>query len=186
LRVPHALLAFNLLNAAPPGLSCLKCSDEDPLFVNPAGADGDLGTQDDDLRLATGSPAIDHGWSAVVAADRFDADADGDLSEFVQLDGAGLPRFAVGATSGQGCAVAGAVVDLGAHEYQGTPTAEPCGLDADGDAVLGAFELQGVLAAFGGTAANGRWDGRFDLDRNGKIDLDDLLLALAGYGELCS
>ena len=33
----------------------------DPLFVDPYGADGILGTEDDDFRLALGSPAIDSG-----------------------------------------------------------------------------------------------------------------------------
>ncbi|MBI4717085.1 MAG: S8 family serine peptidase, partial [Planctomycetes bacterium] len=38
----------------------------DPFFVDPLGSDGQIGTPDDDLRLAPGSPAIDAGINDVV------------------------------------------------------------------------------------------------------------------------
>jgi len=37
--------------------------DADPLFVDAAGADTTVGTDDDDLRLSAGSPCIDAGIS---------------------------------------------------------------------------------------------------------------------------
>ena len=62
------------------------------LFVDPNGTDGILGTEDDDFRLAIGSPAIDSGtnitWPLLPAMD---------------LDG--NPR------------ILNDIVDLGAYEY---------------------------------------------------------------------
>jgi hypothetical protein len=41
--------------------TCADAIDMDPLFVDPNGADNEPGTLDDDLRLMTGSPAINSG-----------------------------------------------------------------------------------------------------------------------------
>ncbi len=46
--------------------------DQDPLFVDPAGADGIPGTRDDDLRLAATSPCIDAGLNAGAPPHDFD------------------------------------------------------------------------------------------------------------------
>jgi len=46
----------------PPEIIASICEPgPDPLFVDPFGADGVLGTEDDDFRLASDSPAIDSG-----------------------------------------------------------------------------------------------------------------------------
>ena len=81
----------------------------DPLFVrNPSrGPDGVWGTADDDygdLRLQPGSPAIDAGDNALLPADEFDLDGDGDVTEVLPVDLAGGPR------------VLGPRVDIGAYE----------------------------------------------------------------------
>ena len=80
-----------------------------PGFVrNPSsGADGRWGTADDDygdLRLLPGSPAIDAGDNALLPADEFDLDGDGNVAEPLPVDLAGGPR------------VLGPRVDIGAYE----------------------------------------------------------------------
>ena len=71
--------------------------DADPLFVNPNGTDGIIGTEDDNLRLLEGSPCIDAGDNSVVDANI--PDLDGNLKI---LDGDG---------DGE------AIVDMGAYEF---------------------------------------------------------------------
>jgi len=46
----------------------------DPLFVDPDGADNTIGTEDDDLRLSPGSPAIDAGDNLAVDVCQLDLD----------------------------------------------------------------------------------------------------------------
>lgn len=71
-----------------PGQCCLG---GDPLFADAAGADGAVGTWDDDLRLRDGSPCIDAGDAAAVPAG-------------VSTDLQGRPRFHN-------------AVDMGAYEF---------------------------------------------------------------------
>lgn len=90
----------------------------DPLFVNAAGLDGVVGTPDDNLRLAAGSPCIDAGDSLALPADADDLDADSDTAEGVPIDLAGRPRRVddpATADTGNGPPP---VVDLGAYEHQ--------------------------------------------------------------------
>lgn len=85
--------------------------DADPMFVDPWGADGMLGTMDDDLRLLAESPCIDSGDTRVPA----------DLSPATQypVDLALEPRAADRPnTPDTGVAVLGITVDMGAHEFQ--------------------------------------------------------------------
>ena len=70
-------------------------TDNDPLFVNASA---------DDLRLKTGSPALNAGDSNLLPADSRDLDGDGNTTEKIPLDLAGNTR------------VVGANVDLGAYE----------------------------------------------------------------------
>lgn len=66
--------------------------DLDPLFEDRLGPDGIAGTEDDDLRLSSGSPCIDLGTPDTIGLGLFQLDADG------------APRFA-------------GVVDIGAYEF---------------------------------------------------------------------
>jgi len=63
----------------------------DPRFVGPNGADGELGTEDDDLKLSDTSPCINAGQNKF-------------LPDFIATDLAGVPR------------VIGSIVDMGAYE----------------------------------------------------------------------
>ncbi len=95
--------------------------DADPNFAVPPtpGVDGMWATSDDeagDLRLGLGSPCIDAASNALVPADLFDLDADGDLTEPLPFDLAGDARFTdvyCAPDSGSGTAP---IVDMGAFE----------------------------------------------------------------------
>jgi len=85
--------------------------DENPLFVDAIGMDNIAGTMDDDLRLQTGSPAIDAGDNSLVP-----------LGVTTDLDG--NPRI----VDGDGDTTE--TVDMGAYEFQlvpptSTPTDSP-------------------------------------------------------------
>lgn len=60
--------------------------DQDPMFVDITGSDGIAGTPDDDLRLQSGSPAINAGDKQELLADVADLDADGDSAEATPRD----------------------------------------------------------------------------------------------------
>jgi len=89
-------------------------SGANPLFIDPNGPDGKIGTADDDWRLQPGSPGRDAGDNSLLTADTFDLDGDGDPNEPIPFDLAGRPRIQNGR------------VDLGAYESQAvSPGARP-------------------------------------------------------------
>ena len=67
--------------------------DDNPMFIDPNGADGVIGTTDDDFRLFAPSPCIDAGDNTAVPADILDLDNDANVLERVSLDFAGNARF---------------------------------------------------------------------------------------------
>ncbi len=104
------------LNGVYPGLGNIGTN---PLFADADGADNITGTDDDDLRLAAGSPCIDAGTN-LLPSDTHDLDCDGDLIELLPFDLATLlRRFDDLATVDTGAGFA-PVVDMGAHEF-GSP-----------------------------------------------------------------
>jgi predicted outer membrane repeat protein len=94
--------------------------NSNPLFADPPGSDGIPGTLDDDLRLLSGSPAIDAGDNDAVLPDYTDLDSDGNFSEATPIDLVGLSRFfdaLLSPDTGNGIPP---LVDMGAieaHEY---------------------------------------------------------------------
>jgi hypothetical protein len=86
-----------------PGASNLAV---DPLFVLPDGPDGVAGTEDDDLRLGSGSPCVDQGYIPLLPKDAVDLDGDGNVTEPLPLDLDDSPR------------VFGSGLDMGAYERQ--------------------------------------------------------------------
>lgn len=89
-----------------------------PRFVDPNGADGVLGTGDDDFRLEPTSPCIDAGGNQWLPADALDLDRDGDHGEQLPVDLYGGPRRVddpAVADTGEGTPP---IVDMGAQERQ--------------------------------------------------------------------
>ena len=97
----------------------------DPAFVDALGPDLAAGTDDDDVRIFGGSPCIDAGDNSGVGVDSFDLDGDTNTAEAVPEDGFGGVRFFDDpdtADTGDGVAP---IVDLGAHEFDGTTMPPP-------------------------------------------------------------
>lgn len=131
---------------------------DDPLFVDPDGADGQPGTADDDLRLLPGSPGRDAGDDAALP-----------IGSVLDL----LGRARVIDADADGVAT----VDLGAFE-------SPCAGDADGDGAVSFADLNAVLSAFGappGGASNSGADMNFD----GVVNFADLNAVLSMFGADC-
>ena len=121
--------------------------DADPLFVAPDGADGVLGTADDNFRLAVGSPSVDTGTGDELP-----------VTIVTDLDGA--TRVIDGDYDGA------AVVDMGAYETGNYDC------DQDGDVDLA--DLTELVVCLTGPA--GVLDESctcFDVDRDADVDLSD-------------
>ena len=84
--------------------------DVDPLFADPRGPDNVAGTEDDDLRLTAGSPAIDAGDNASVPAG-------------AETDLGGNDRFADDPATPDTGAGTAPIVDMGAYEFASAPAA---------------------------------------------------------------
>jgi len=138
----------------------IRAFDADPLFTNidnPIGPDGIWFTEDDGLRVLTGSPAIDAGYNESLPADTSDLDKDGNTTEPIPYDALGKARRI------------GANVDIGAYEFgHGNPPSEKklaLSLTAgNGGSVNGAGYLEeGVVANISATASTGyifsNWSG---------------------------
>ncbi|MCB9831128.1 MAG: hypothetical protein H6807_01540 [Planctomycetes bacterium] len=113
---PSLQLDYCLVDGLTGALGGTANSAADPLFINPNGNDGLVGTRDDDMRLQEGSPAVDAGNNDLVRADVADIDYDGLIGERLGRDFQGLKRFFdanATADTGNGSAP---VVDIGAIE----------------------------------------------------------------------
>jgi len=97
--------------------------DDDPLFVDADGVDNTVGTVDDDLRLSAGSPCIDAADLAVYGANGGPFDDLGGLDR--DVDDPSTANTGAGALT---------FLDMGAYEYQATPTTgSQADFDNDGD-----------------------------------------------------
>ncbi len=106
----------------------------DPNFVDANGADNIVGTLDDDLRLAAGSPCIDAGNGLAPGVGFRDAE--------------GHPRAVDDVrTADTGVAVDGLVVDMGAFEFQAAPPGEA---DINGDGVVDLLDFAELMSQFTG------------------------------------
>ncbi len=131
----------------------------DPMFVDSDGADGNLGTLDDDLRLAAGSLMIDGGDGTLLPS--------GTTTDF-----AGNARVQAGTSGGT------PILDVGALEF--TPAAPPaCFGDADFSGEVDFNDLLSVLANWGSGGPFG------DADFNGAVNFNDIVMVLANFGAKC-
>ncbi|MCI0630090.1 MAG: DUF5123 domain-containing protein [Phycisphaerales bacterium] len=101
----------------------------DPLFLDPANGD---------FHLADGSPCIDTASLAHVQADAFDLDADGNMTERVPFDLAGLRRVVNG------------FVDMGAYEWQHECSADvsPSSPGVAGDGTVNIGDLLAIIGSW--------------------------------------
>ena len=143
----------------------------DPRFASSPSRGPDLiwGTDDDvlNLSLAPDSPAINTGNGALLPADEWDLDGDGDVSESLPVDAAGTPR------------VAHRFVDMGAYEYS-EPWSQPG--DTNGDYRVTTEDMMCIRANWGhevtpGDVAAG------DLSGDGLVGAADLNLVRAHLGK---
>jgi hypothetical protein len=152
--------------------------DVDPMFVDSDGLDDELGTPDDDLRLAAGSSLIDAAANFLVAPDAADIDGDGDTSEPTPLDLDDNPRFFDDPGSADRGLGDPPVVDVGPYEF-GSKVINP--FDINGDGIVGVDDLLEVILSWGAC--------RFpptpcpaDVTGDGSVDVDDLLLVILNFG----
>lgn len=147
----------------------------DPQFLDPFGEDSVPGTDDDDLRVAQSSPAIDSGSNALLPQDVTDADGDLDVSEQLPFDIAGEQRridVPSVADTGSGAAP---IVDRGAYERVGTPV-PPCPADVNGDGFVNSVDLAQLLGQWGPGA------GAADINGDGFVNSVDLAQLLGQWG----
>jgi len=99
------MITYSIVQGGWNGASGIGVLDADPVFVDPDGPDGIAGTEDDNLRLMPGSPAISAGNNDALPPDLADLDGDGDNSEPTPTDLEGHARVLCGR------------VDMGAYEF---------------------------------------------------------------------
>ncbi len=113
---PAATVRYSVVEGGWPGVGN---TGGEPRFYDPDGPDHIFGTIDDDLRLRSGSAAIDAGDNDAVPADTFDLDGDGDTTEPLPWDLDNAPRFVDDPVAipdpGHGTPP---IIDIGAYEYQ--------------------------------------------------------------------
>lgn len=110
--------------------------NQDPLFLDPDGADNVVGTADDDLRLGAGSPVVNAGNRNLLPADTVDLDRDGNTAESNPLDLDGYPR------------VVNYEVDMGAYEYHEPLPVLDVSASSNGDLVYLTFAYAGEDATY--------------------------------------
>lgn len=155
-----------------------------PMLVDPVGADGIIGTVDDQLDLQAGSDAIDSGDNNEVAADLLDVDDDPLTVDPLPLDDNGDDRFQdAGGVAGTGVSHAIyttlALVDIGAYEFEGDATPTPAG-DVDGDGDVDFADLNDLLTHWSAAVPTGM---NGDLNGDGLVNFEDLNILLGTWGE---
>lgn len=135
----------------------------DPLFVDANGVDDLPGTEDDNRRLAAGSPCADTGGNAAIPPDAADLDGDANTAEPLPLDADGNPRIFAG------------TVDVGAYEFGSA--AVPCPWDINGDGTINTVDFLSLLQQWGTNPG-----GPPDINGDGTVDTIDFLALLQHWG----
>lgn len=157
--------------------------NEDPLWTDPAGPDGIVGTADDDYRLGSQSPCIDAADNSSVPPDDFDLDGDSDLTEPIPLDANWEPRFVDDPETEDTGLGSPPIVDMGAQEFQIPP--DTCPGDANNDGSVDPLDTGYVLARFGCSVDEDPACAMADQNADGAVDPLDVGFVLARFGE-CS
>lgn len=153
------------------GLGGIGNNGLDPMFIDVNGADDLLGTEDDNTRVTSGSPAIDSGNNASLTC--VDIDLDGASR---RADDPGTPDTGAGAAP---------IVDRGAYEFNGTPVSFP---DCNANFVDDACEIsQGLSTDCNGNGIPDACDlaAMTSLDCNRNFVPDECDLA-GGYSQDCN
>jgi predicted outer membrane repeat protein len=132
--------------------------DADPRFVTVRGADGIIGTPDDNVRLLPGSPCIDAADNTALPPD-------------IVTDLDRHPRYVDDPTTEDTGIGEPPIVDMGAYEFR-------LG-DVDYDGSVGVMDLLSLLGQWGECAPDTPCTA--DLDDNGVVNVADLLLILAQW-----
>jgi hypothetical protein len=141
------------------------------------GDDDVVGTLDDVLLLAEGSPCIDAGAasfnSTAVPLDTFDLDDDGDVTELAPIDIDASPRLIDGPNMPD--ADPGFPIDIGADEAEAYVAQPSSPGDYNGDGHINGADLATLLGFWGGTSS--------DADLNGDCIINgaDLAVLLGGW-----
>lgn len=138
--------------------------DSDPLFTDPNGPDGTLGTADDDLRLSYLSPCRDKGSDPNLPADILDLDCDSDTTESIPYDLYNHSRVVDGDCSGT------ATVDMGAAEFNPKQTG-----DLDSNCQIDMQDFSIFAQAWQTTPQDAAWnpDCNLSFPADGIIELAD-------------
>ncbi len=148
-----------------------------PRFKGLKGDDGIVGTLDDLLILAEGSPCIDAGGksyaTASVPQDTFDVDEDGNLLEIHALDSDETARVVDDPSVPNADRLL--AIDIGADEanFTGAGPANPA--DINGDGHVNGADLAMLLGGWGS------YDQSLDLNGDCTIDAADLGVLLGGW-----
>ena len=156
-----------------------------PAFVDAPGSDGVAGTEDDDLRLAAGSPAIDAGDSTALPTDERDGDVDCDLLEFLANDLSQHHRRFDDPNTIDGGNGSAPIVDIGAYEFDAPPVSLDldCPSDVNQDGIVNLDDLAILLSNFGQVTGISPCLG--DVTADQRVDGDDLADLLANFGTHC-
>lgn len=121
--------------------------NQNPMFALPAGANGIVGDFDDDYSLTAGSPVIDAGNNTFVTTDFTDMDLDGNTSEKVPFDLAGVARTVDDAATVDTGVGAAPIVDMGCFEFVAPP--EPtCPADFNNDGGIDGSDVDAFFTAW--------------------------------------
>jgi hypothetical protein len=154
--------------------------ESEPMFVDALGLDGLAGTDDDDLRLLSGSSCIDSGDNIALPLDLFDLDADDNSVELLPLDLDGnLRRVNDPKTPNTGNpSTMFAIVDMGATEFVDFA---PLLGDVDGNGVVDVDDLLAVVNSWGLCDMNDCPADIAPKDGDGLVDVEDLAFLLLNW-----
>jgi subtilisin-like proprotein convertase family protein len=135
----------SLIQGLTGGLGGVGNVDSDPMFVDSNGADDTIGSDDDNFRLVSGSPAVDSGDNTALPLDSQDLDGDRFFDEVIPVDLDFSTRIVDDPLTPNTGIGSPAVVDMGAYEFfqdcneNGIPDSEDIlqgtSMDLDGDGI---------------------------------------------------